>query len=81
MANHEPTLIEMSSDPRKRGFGSRSNVNEVVALIVRRVKALGTDTVHLPQAAGRVVSTEAGAEAPAPAFDRAAMDHYSVRAD
>ena len=64
-----------------RGFRSRSNVDVVVALIVRRVKDLGTDTVHLPQAAGRVVATEVGAEAPAPAFDRAVMDGYSVRAE
>ncbi len=64
-----------------RGFQSRSNVDEVVELIVRRVKALGTEAVDLAQAAGRVLAAEVGAEAPVPAFDRAAMDGYAVRGE
>ena len=64
-----------------RGFRSRSTVDEVFALIERRVKALGTETVDLAQAAGRVLAAEVGAEAPVPPFDRAAMDGYAVRGE
>ena len=64
-----------------RGFRSRSTVDEVFALIERRLKPLGTETVDLAQAAGRVLAAEVGAEAPVPAFDRAAMDGYAVRGE
>ncbi len=64
-----------------RGFRRRSSVEEVVALIGRRVEPLEAESVPLSQAAGRVLAAEILAAAPVPPFDRAAMDGYAVRGE
>ena len=68
-------------DPRMRGFRRRSTVEEVVALIDRRVDALNSETVTLAKAAGRVLASEVVARSPVPPFDRAAMDGYALRGE
>jgi molybdopterin molybdotransferase len=68
-------------DPRRRGFRTRSSVDEVVALIALRVGSVGVETVPLLEAAGRVLAIEAVASVPVPPFDRAAMDGYAVRGE
>jgi molybdopterin molybdotransferase len=78
----EPRLIDSSfQDPRWRGFRSRSSVEDVVALIDRRVKTLDSEEVPLREAAGRVLAVEVRADVPVPTFDRAAMDGYALRGD
>jgi molybdopterin molybdotransferase len=68
-----------SGDIRMRGFPSRTEVEAVVTLLQQRVAPLQTETVELPEAAGRVLAASVTAEAPVPGFDRAAMDGYALR--
>jgi len=68
-------------DPRMRGFRARTAVADVLALIDGRVGPLGTETVGLTGAAGRVLAADVAADAPVPGFDRAAMDGYAVRGE
>jgi molybdopterin molybdotransferase len=68
-------------DPRWRGFRSRTPVDEVVALIDRRIGPLGPEEVPLAGAAGRVLAEEVLADVPVPPFDRAAMDGYALRGE
>src|SRR4051794_8852352 len=81
MTNCGPSHPETPHDPRMRGFRVRSSVDEVVALISRRVEPLSAETIDLTQAAGRVLAEEVRAGAPVPAFDRAAMDGYAARGE
>jgi molybdopterin molybdotransferase len=68
-------------DPRMRGFRTRSTVDDVLALIDRRVGLLATENVPLGEAAGRVLAAAVEAREPVPPFDRAAMDGYAVRGE
>ncbi len=68
-------------DPRGRGFRSRATVEDVLALIERRVGRVGTEEISLAEASGRVLAVDAVAEGPVPPFDRAAMDGYAVRGE
>ena len=68
-------------DPRMRGFRSRMSVEAVLDLIDRRVGRLGSETVDLRSATGRVLTLGVVADRPVPAFDRAAMDGYAVRGE
>jgi molybdopterin molybdotransferase len=70
---------ETRHDPRMKGFRDWARVEDVVALISRTIQRLGVESVALRDAAGRVLATEIRAEAPVPAFDRAAMDGFAVR--
>src|SRR5690348_567799 len=76
-----PTPSPNPSDPRMRGFRARTSVDEVLAAIAGRVERLETEVVSLHEAAGRVLACKIQAEAPVPAFDRAAMDGYAVRGE
>jgi molybdopterin molybdotransferase len=64
-----------------RGFRSRSSVEAVLGLIERRIARLGSESVDLRAASGRVLASEVIAEAEVPAFHRAAMDGYAVRGE
>jgi molybdopterin molybdotransferase len=68
-------------DPRMRGFRDRADVEDVLALIDRRVTPLGAEPVALADAAGRVLAADVIAEVPVPGFDRAAMDGYALRGE
>lgn len=68
-------------DPRMRGFRSRTAVDDVLALIARRVGPLDAHPVRPVDAAGDVLSAAITAEVDVPAFDRAAMDGYAVRGE
>jgi molybdopterin molybdotransferase len=65
-------------DVRLRGFATRTDVNDVVALIRERVVALKPESVGLENAAGRVLSVDVVATVPVPHFDRAAFDGYAL---
>jgi molybdopterin molybdotransferase len=62
-----------------RGFQDRTEVSDVVALLMARLRPLATETVPLREAAGRVLAGEITAEVDVPGFDRAAMDGYALR--
>jgi molybdopterin molybdotransferase len=68
-------------DVRLRGFAARTDVDDVVALIRSRVAALGSQTVALDDAAGRVLAIDIAATVPVPHFDRAAFDGYALRSN
>ena len=73
--------VAPDDDPRMRGFRRRWLVEEVFALIERRVEPLGVETADLLEAAGRVLAVDQDASDPVPSFDRAAMDGYAVRGE
>jgi molybdopterin molybdotransferase len=68
----------MSADVRMRGFQQRSEVAAVVRVIEDRVRRLGSESIDLGEAAGRVLAADVAATAPVPSFDRAAMDGYAL---
>jgi molybdopterin molybdotransferase len=78
MSNPSPTPF---FDVRMRGFPTRTEVDDAVALIRGRVKALGPEPVELEDAAGRVLAAAVVAAVPVPHFDRAAFDGYAIRAE
>lgn len=53
-------------------------VDEAIARIVARSRALGTETVPAGQALGRVLAQDVLAEAALPPFDNAAMDGFAL---
>src|SRR5438105_1959585 len=77
MADRRPPPSQPPHDPRMRGFRDRVPVEEVVALLERRVVRLAAEPVDLRQAYGRVLAADVAAGAPVPPFDRAAMDGYA----
>jgi molybdopterin molybdotransferase len=70
-----------TSDPRLRGFKTRTAVEEVWAWIAREVQPLGAEFVTLSEGCGRILAHDLVATEPVPPFDRAAMDGYALRAD
>jgi molybdopterin molybdotransferase len=64
-----------------RGFRTRAPVDDVLALIDRRIGLLATELVPLSEAASRVLAQAVEAREPVPPFDRAAMDGYAVRGE
>lgn len=67
-------------DVRMRGFPTRTAVDDVVAIIRKRVNALPVESVSIDHAAGRVLAQPVTAAVAVPHFDRAAFDGYAVRA-
>jgi molybdopterin molybdotransferase len=70
----------MGRDVRMRGFRERSEVEDVIRLLEAWVVPLPAEAVALAGAAGRVLAADVTAEVNVPAFDRAAMDGYALRA-
>src|SRR5262245_61296668 len=68
-------------DVRMRGFRDRAEVADAQALLAARTRALPAEAVGIVDAAGRVLAADVVAECPVPAFDRAAMDGYALRAE
>src|SRR4051812_16497272 len=66
-------------DVRMRGFHERAAVESVLRLIDQRVRPLGSESVSLADAAGRILSEDVIAPCNVPGFDRAAMDGYALR--
>ena len=57
------------------------SVVEAQELIDRKVSALGSESVSLAQAHGRVLRESVASAEDLPAFDRSAMDGYAIRMD
>ncbi len=69
-------------DPKKtRGLAPLTPVADAQALMMARLSALGAETVALSDAVGRVLAEDATADLDQPAFDRAMMDGFAVRAE
>jgi molybdopterin molybdotransferase len=67
-------------DVRMHGFRQRTEVETVVAWVDRHALRLGDEIVPLEEAWGRVLAADVIAPIDVPAFDRAAMDGYALRA-
>lgn len=68
-------------DVRMRGFRDRADVADAHALIDARRNSLPAEAIALADAAGRVLAAPIVARIAVPAFDRAAMDGYALRAE
>jgi len=68
-------------DPRMRGFKTRAVVDELAAWIREHTSPLESEPIALGDAWGRVLARDIIAKVAVPAFDRAAMDGYAVRAE
>lgn len=67
-------------DVRMRGFRDRAEIEAAVGLLDSRLAPLNSETIGLGEAAGRVLAQDVQSEVAVPAFDRAAMDGYALRA-
>jgi molybdopterin molybdotransferase len=70
----------MERDVRMRGFRERSEVEDVLRLLDARIVPLPAEATALSGAAERILAGDVTAEVNVPAFDRAAMDGYALRA-
>lgn len=68
------------NDVRMRGFSRRTPVETAWRWIDEQVRPLPGEAVSIWQAAGRVLAEEVVCSRPLPAFDRAMMDGFAVRA-
>lgn len=55
------------------------SVEQAAAMVLARVARLGTESVALNQAGGRISATDIRAPMPLPGFDHSAMDGYAAR--
>ena len=67
-------------DVRLRGFRHRATVEEALAAALQGVAPLPAEEVPLGAAAGRVTARPVTSRVEVPAFPRATMDGYAVRA-
>jgi molybdopterin molybdotransferase len=74
-----PTTNRAFADVRMRGFQTRTEVEQVLALLDTRLRPLTGEAVPLDGAAGRVLAGDVTSATAVPAFDRAAMDGYALR--
>jgi molybdopterin molybdotransferase len=68
-------------DVRMRGFRDRTELADALALLDSRVTALPAEPISIHDAAGRVLASDVISDVAVPAFDRAAMDGYALRAE
>jgi molybdopterin molybdotransferase len=68
-------------DVRMRGFRDRADVEKVVAWVDALPRPDRAEEVPLAQAAGRVLAEDVASDVDVPAFRRAAMDGWAVRAE
>ena len=67
-------------DIRMRGFATRHDVDEALALLEQRINALPSEVISLAGGLDRVLAEDMVAAADVPHFDRSAVDGYGVRA-
>ena len=67
-------------DVRMRGFQRRSTVEEALGWVEAQIKPLPSEEVSIWQASRRVLAESIASRIDVPAFDRAMMDGYAVRA-
>ncbi len=69
------------NDVRMRGFSSRTSVEEARQWVDRQARRLGAEEVSLEHACGRILARPIISGVDVPAFPRAMMDGFAVRAD
>lgn len=74
-------IASPTGDVRMRGFTHRVEVAAFQDLVRERTAPLGTETVPLGEAAGRVLAHPVVSELDVPPFVRSAMDGYAVRGE
>src|SRR5919108_679234 len=67
-------------DIRMRGFATRHDVEEALAILARRIAPLPGEVIPLDEGLDRVLATDITATLDVPHFDRSAVDGYGVRA-
>lgn len=75
LSPHHPT------DVRMRGFASRASVDQVWQWIDNQTGCIPSEMVLLDGLAGRVLADDVVSDVDVPAFDRAMMDGFAVRAE
>ncbi len=55
-------------------------VDQAISIVLQRIEPLGSETIPLEHAHGRVLAEDVRADIDLPPFDRARMDGYAVRA-
>jgi molybdopterin molybdotransferase len=78
MNDHDRLAVD---DVRMRGFAHRHTVDAALVWLDAQLRPLGTETVPLRMAAGRVLANPVVSEVDLPGFDRATMDGYAVAAE
>ncbi len=81
MSRSDPTNLGASRDVRMRGFASRTTVEAAWKWVDEHSRRLGDELIELPHAAGRVLAADVQSTLDVPAFDRAMMDGFAVRAE
>src|ERR671922_2204724 len=67
-------------DIRMRGFATRHDVDEALAILAQRISPLPREAIPLDEGLGRVLAEDIVAALDVPHFDRSAVDGYGVRA-
>src|ERR671925_984171 len=67
-------------DIRVRGFATRHDVDEALAILAQRITPLPVETIPLDEGLDRVLAEDVVAALDVPHFDRSAVDGYGVRA-
>jgi molybdopterin molybdotransferase len=67
-------------DIRMRGFATRHDVDEALALLKPRIATLPSEMIGLDEGLDRVLAEDIVAAVDVPHFDRSAVDGYGVRA-
>jgi molybdopterin molybdotransferase len=67
-------------DIRMRGFATRHDVDEALAILAQRITPLPVETIPLDEGLDRVLAEDIVAALDVPHFDRSAVDGYGVRA-
>lgn len=79
MSDRDASIPPPLHDPRMKGFRSRMGVADVEAIIDARIAPLGSESISLVEAAGRVLVESLRVIEPFPPFPRAAMDGFALR--
>jgi molybdopterin molybdotransferase len=67
-------------DVRMRGFATRHDVDEALAILEQRISTLPSEMIALDEGLDRVLAEDLVARVDVPHFDRSAVDGYAVRA-
>jgi molybdopterin molybdotransferase len=67
-------------DVRMRGFASRHDVEEALAILAQRLGPLPSEAIDIDEGLDRVLAEDIVAAANVPPFERSAVDGYGVRA-
>lgn len=81
--NHSPSQNSPKKpirDVRMKGFRQRISVDQALAHAYQNASPLPSESIHVTDAAGRVLSAPISSPVNVPAFRRSAMDGYAIQA-